>query len=103
MEFAAPAGFDITGYRFQLINGNNGAPYAGNTFANLTKTTSGGLDLYVVNRPSNGIQNGAPDGVALLGPGPDGGSQTDDTCDLLLSYEGVINNATGICAGVTST
>ena len=103
VEFAAPAGFDTTGYRFQLINGNNGAPYAGNTFANLTKTTSGGLDLYVVNRPSNGIQNGAPDGVALLGPGPDVGSQSDDTCDMLLSYEGVISNATGICAGVTST
>ena len=103
VEFAAPEGFDTAGYRFQLINGNNGAPYAGNTFAALTKTTSGGLDLYVVNRPSNGIQNGAPDGVALIGPGVDVTSQDDDTCDLLLSYEGVISNATGICAGVTST
>ena len=103
VEFAAPAGFDTTGYRFQLINGNGGAPYAGNTLDNLNKTTSGGLDLYVVNRPANGIQNGSPDGVALIGPGTDVASQDDDTCDMLLSYEGVINNATGICAGVSST
>ena len=103
IEFAAPEGFDTTGYRFQLINGNGGAPYAGNTFDNLNKTTSDGLDLYVVNRPPNGIQNGSPDGVALIGPGVDVASQDDDTCDMLLSYEGVISNATGVCAGETST
>ena len=44
VEFAAPEGFDATGWRFQLINGTTGAVYAANQLVNLTKTTSGGLD-----------------------------------------------------------
>ena len=102
VEFAAPAGFDATGWRFQLINGTTGAVYAANQLVNLTKTTSGGLDLYVVNRSAGGLRNG-PDGVAVINPGPDGVHATDDdSCEMLVSYEGVLTNAQGLCVGVTS-
>ena len=102
VEFAAPEGFDATGWRFQLINGTTGAVYAANQLVNLTKTTSGGLDLYVVNRNAGGLRNG-PDGVAVINPGPDGVHATaDDSCEMLVSYEGVLTNAQGLCVGVTS-
>ena len=102
VEFAAPEGFDATGWRFQLINGTTGAVYAANQLVNLTKTTSGGLDLYVVNRNAGGLRNG-PDGVAVINPGPDGLHATaDDSCEMLVSYEGVLTNAQGLCVGVTS-
>ena len=102
IEFAAPEGFDATGWRFQLINGTTGAVYAANQLVNLTKTTSGGLDLYVVNRNAGGLRNG-PDGVAVINPGPDGVHATaDDSCEMLVSYEGVLTNAQGLCSGVTS-
>ncbi len=102
VEFAAPEGFDATGWRFQLINGTTGAVYAANQLVNLTKTTSGGLDLYVVNRNAGGLRNG-PDGVAVINPGPDGVHATaDDSCEMLVSYEGVLTNAQGLCSGVTS-
>ena len=53
---------DLTGYRLVLINGNNGDQYATETLSG-TLATGG---FHVVTYPSNGIQNGAPDAVALV-------------------------------------
>ena len=56
----------------------------------------------MVNRNAGGLRNG-PDGVAVINPGPDGVHATaDDSCEMLVSYEGVLTNAQGLCAGVTS-
>ncbi|MCB9170174.1 MAG: lamin tail domain-containing protein [Flavobacteriales bacterium] len=67
---------NIGGVQLQLINGSNGLPYA--TYV-LNNTVLAAGDYYVVGSSyvenvdqvewtSNGIQNGAPDGVALLDP-----------------------------------
>ena len=55
-----------------------------------------------MNRSAGGLRNG-PDGVAVINPGPDGVHATDDdSCEMLVSYEGVLTNAQGLCVGVTS-
>ena len=57
-------------------------------------TTDGDYDYYVWNLPVNGIQNGAPDGVALSQNG---------TLVEFLSYEGSFAATNGSAAGTTST
>ncbi len=53
------------------------------------------MGFFVQNYPVNGIQNGEPDGLALVKP--------DDTVVLFLSYEGVITAVDGPANGLTST
>lgn len=98
VEIAGPAGTDLSGWSLVLYNGtaSQRAPY--NTLAlsgTLPDVTGNGYGFLVLNLPSNGIQNGAPDGLALV----------NDTGNVVqfLSYEGSFEAASGPAAGLTSS
>jgi 5'-nucleotidase len=91
IEIEAPEGFDLTGWQLALYNGANNAVYN-------TATLSGTVPaagVVVKTYPTDGIQNGAPDGVALVRP--------DGTVAEFLSYEGGMTAAGGPANGTAST
>ena len=92
VEVRVDAGADASGLVVTFYNGNNGASYASASLAGLTATSDGTFDYYVIEQ--SGIQNGAPDGVALS----NGGELIE-----FLSYEGTFEASGGPAAGVTST
>jgi len=93
VEIRVNADADVTGLQVQLVNGNGGASYNSAELSSLVRTSDGTYDYYVWEMPSNGIQNGAPDGVALL--------NGTDVVEFL-SYEGTITATIG-GTEVTST
>jgi DNA/RNA endonuclease G (NUC1) len=98
VELSAPAGTDLTGWSVVLYNGNGGSSY--NTLAIADAGVSGGTcggqatDLYLFDLPSNGLQNGSPDGLALVDAG---GAVVE-----FLSYEGTFTASGGPADGLTS-
>lgn len=93
IEVAGPAGTDLTNYTLQLYNGNGGVMYG--TTVNLTGTIPNQQNNYgTINFPISGLQNGAPDGIALI----------DDLGQVIqfLSYEGTMVAADGPAVGLTS-
>ncbi|UWP82507.1 ExeM/NucH family extracellular endonuclease [Dactylosporangium fulvum] len=91
IEIEAPAGFDLTGWQIVLYNGNGGAPYN-------TRTLSGSVPdagVVVATYPVDGIQNGSPDGVALV--------RADGTVAEFLTYEGTFTAVGGPANGLTGT
>src|SRR4051794_24998591 len=64
IEIEAPAGSDLTGWQIVLYNGVNGAAYHTATLSGVVPAAGVVVQQY----PANGIQNGAPDGVALVDP-----------------------------------
>ncbi|HSG45607.1 MAG TPA: ExeM/NucH family extracellular endonuclease [Anaerolineales bacterium] len=94
IEIAGPAGTDLTGWSVVLYNGNGGAVYNTTALSGVIADQGGGYGTVVVNYPSNGIQNGSPDGVALV----NGGALVQ-----FLSYEGSFNGVGGPADGVAST
>ena len=94
IEIAGPAGTDLTGWSIILYNGNGGAVYNTTALSGVIADQSGGYGTVVVNYPSNGIQNGSPDGIALVNGG---------TLVQFLSYEGSFNGVGGPADGVAST
>ncbi len=93
VEIRVNADADVTGVQVQLINGNGGSSYNSADLSSLVRTSDGTYDYYVWELPSNGIQNGAPDGIALVN-----GTEVVE----FLSYEGTIT-ATIAGTEVTST
>lgn len=94
VEIAGPAGTDLAGYTITAYNGNNGASYDTEdlvgTIPDLNQTGYGTIFF-----PISGLQNGAPDGLALDNAG---------TLIQFLSYEGSPFTASGGPAdGITST
>jgi len=88
IEVAGPAGTDLTGWSVVLYNGSNDTQYDSDPLSGtLGDDTGTGFGFASINYPSNGIQNGAPDGIALL----------DASGDVVqfLSYEGVFTTAAG--------
>ena len=100
IEIAGVAGTDLTGYSLVLYNGSN-TPDAAPTYATVNLTgviddEGQGYGALAFNFAANGIQNGAADGFALIGP--------DGSVIQFLSYEGTMTAAPGTpAAGVTST
>jgi len=101
IEIAGVAGTDLTGYKLVFYNGSN-TPGAAPVY--MTTNLTGAIDnegatgygAVSFSYPSNGIQNGLADGVALIAP--------DGTVIQLLSWEGTFTAAAGTpAAGVTST
>ncbi len=93
VEIEATTGFDLTGWQIVLYNGNGGAAYH-------TATLSGAVPaagVVVQTYPTDGIQNGSPDGVALVRP--------DGTVAEFLTYEGTfaVGGVTGTDIGVAET
>jgi hypothetical protein len=95
IEVTAPAGTDLTDWSIVLYNGSGGAVYDTDTLSGVVADQVLGYGTLVVDYPTNGIQNGAPDGIALV----------DDASLLVefLSYEGTFAAVGGGADGVTST
>ena len=95
VEVAGPAGTDLAGWRLVLYNGNGGAVYDDRTLSGTVPDESAGLGAVAFAYPTNGLQNGAPDGVALVDPS---GAVAE-----FLSYEGVMAGVGGPADGLVST
>ncbi|CAN5838589.1 hypothetical protein BH18ACT2_BH18ACT2_03750 [soil metagenome] len=95
IEIAAPAGTSLAGWSIVLYNGSGGAPYDTDALTGVVADQSGGYGTVAVSYPSNGVQNGAPDGIALVDP--------TSTVIQFLSYEGTFSAVGGAANGLTST
>ncbi len=106
VEIVAPAGTDLTGWRLVLYNGGStpAAAAAASVYGTVDLAAAAvvvtdlgnGFKTLRVNFPVDGLQNGAPDGFAIV----DAGGQVVQ----FLSYEGVLTAAAGTpAAGATST
>ncbi|GAB3532786.1 hypothetical protein GCM10027443_17100 [Pontibacter brevis] len=93
IEVAGPAGTDLTGWSLVLYNGNNGAVYDTEVLSGIISDQNNGFGT--LHFPIVGIQNGAPDGVALV----DAAGATVQ----FLSYEGVMTAVGGPADGTNST
>lgn len=95
IEIAGPAGTDLTGWSIVLYNGANGQSYGTTSLTGATLTgVVNGIGFWTVFYPANGIQNGAPDGIALI---DNSGAVVE-----FLSYEGTMTASNGPAAGMTS-
>ena len=94
IEISGPAGTDLTGWSIVLYNGNGGAAYDTRSLSGSIGATCGMRGVVVTSYPSNGIQNGPPDGIALVSPAG---------LVEFLSYEGSFPGVGGVANGVTST
>ena len=88
IEIEAPAGFDLTGWRIVLYNGGNNLSYNTATLSGVVPAAGVVVRTY----PVDGLQNGAPDGVALV----DAAGQVTE----FLTYEGTLTAADGPANGV---
>ncbi len=92
VEIAGPAGTDLAGWTVVLYNGSGGAPYDTITLSGVLPDQSlGGGTLAFFQA---GIQNGSPDGLALVDPS----AQVRQ----FLSYEGVFTAVGGPADGLSS-
>ncbi|MEE8525955.1 MAG: endonuclease, partial [Thermoanaerobaculia bacterium] len=91
-EIAGPAGTDLTGWSVVLYNGNGGASYNTVNLAGTIPNQQGGFGT--LSFAQAGIQNGAPDGLALV----DAGSTVIE----FLSYEGTFVAVGGPADGMSS-
>ncbi len=97
VEVIATEGENLANYTLTLYNGSGGAPYTA-TGAAVTAPASitcgsGTASVVVFTEP--GLQNGAPDGIALVGP--------SNAVVQFLSYEGSFTASGGPANGMTST
>jgi len=96
-EVFGPAGTDLTGWTVVLYNGSSTQLKVYNT-VDISSTIPGGgfgPNYGVVSFFVSGIQNGGPDGIALVDAG--------DNVLQFLSYEGSFTAVDGPAAGLTST
>jgi 2',3'-cyclic-nucleotide 2'-phosphodiesterase (5'-nucleotidase family) len=93
IEVAGPAGTDLTGWKLVLYNGGNGASYATMNLSGTLANHSNGHGA--LSFSYSGIQNGAPDGIALV--------NSSGVLVQFLSYEGSFTASGGAANGVTST
>ena len=93
VEVHLPAGTTSAGLDLVLYNGNGGGTYDTKPLP-LVEAPADGPAVAVVEWPSNGIQNGGPDGLALV---------DDGAVHEFLSYEGTITAVGGPADGRTST
>ncbi len=91
VEIRVEAGADVSGLSIELYNGSNGARYNTFTLSEPPTGTDGTYDYYVVLTP--GIQNGGPDGLALI--------ENGEVIEFL-SYEGSFTATSGTASGLTS-
>ena len=88
--------YNLANLKIHLYNGNDGSVYDTDSIAGFTLgNIVGNFTIFYLIYPVNGVQNGAPDGMALsynnvLIPGQ------------FLSYEGTLVGTTGPAAGQTS-
>lgn len=92
VEIAGTAGMDLSGWSVFFYNGSNGTVY---DVEALTGTIPDQMNGYgTLWFPVSGIQNGAPDGLALV--------DDQGVVKYFLSYEGTLTAADGPAIGMTS-
>ncbi len=96
VEVIAPSGTNLTGWKIVLYNGGNGAQYSTLNLSGTTTNQCGGHGTAVVTAPvATGIQNGGPDGLALV--------DASNVVVQFLSYEGTFTAVDGPASGMGST
>jgi len=96
VEVIAPAGSNLSGWRVVLYNGGDGRAYSTLTLSGTTANQCGGYGTVTVTAPTaTGIQNGSPDGLALINAA---GSVVQ-----FLSYEGSFRALDGAANGLNGT
>ena len=93
IEVAGPAGTDLSGWALALYNGRNGASYRTKSLSGIIPDQANGFGTIAFSFPRS-IQNGAPDGIALIANGQ---------VVQFLSYEGTFTAVGGPADGMTST
>lgn len=99
IEIVATAGETLSSYRIYLYNGST--PSAAVTYDNdlvpagSLVSCGGQVRIATLSYPTNGIQNGPSDGIALVNP--------SGQVVQFISYEGQIKASNGPAAGLTST
>ena len=94
VEVQVPPGASTAGWSIVLYNGATGASYDTDALPAVSPPAGGASDVAVIDYPVNGLQNGSPDGIALV-----------DAANALvefLSYEGIFAGVGGPADGVTS-
>ncbi len=92
VEILGPAGYRVSGWSLVLYNGNGGRSYGTINLSGVFPNMAGGQG--VLSFPTPGLQNGDPDGIALV----DGfGSVVE-----FLSYEGTFTATDGAASGMQS-
>jgi 5'-nucleotidase len=97
VEVTAAAGTDLSTYSIVLYNAGGTIPgqsYDTDALSGTVTDQQDGWGTGVLSYPSNGVQNGAPDGVALVNNG---------TLVEFLSYEGSFSATNGPANGIAST
>ena len=95
IEIAGPAGTDLAGWSIVLYNGSDGTAYKTTALSGVLTDSGNGYGFINFVYPVNGIQNGSPDGVALV--------DQYNTVIQFLSYEGTFTANGGSADGLTST
>ncbi len=95
IEIAGPAGLDLSPFSLVLYNGSTDQQYDTQALSGSIDDESCGFGAVWFGYPVNGIQNGAPDGIALVSNGTD--------VIEFLSYEGSVTPVDGPAAGVPGT
>jgi predicted extracellular nuclease len=93
-EIAGPAGTDLSGWSVVLYNGSTGAVYNTIALAGVIANQQAGFGTLSFSLPVNGLQNGSPDGLALVEAG--------STLVEFLSYEGSFVAVGGPANGIAS-
>ena len=93
IEVAGPAGTDLSGWVIALYNGRNGTLYRTKSLSGIIPDQANEFGTIAFSFPRS-IQNGAPDGIALVANGQ---------VVQFLSYEGTFTAAGGPADGMTST
>lgn len=93
VEIAGLAGTDLSGYSILLYNGSGGALYNTTALTGVIPDLQSGFGTLAFFYAANGIQNGSPDGLALVN-----GSDVIQ----FLSYEGTFTAVGGAANGVLS-
>jgi endonuclease I len=93
IEVLAPAGTSLSGWTIALYNGSDGRRYATLSLSGTVADQCNGFGTATV--AAAGMQNGAPDGLALV----DAGGHVVQ----LLSYEGTFTATDGPAAGMSSS
>ncbi|MDT0677497.1 DUF5689 domain-containing protein [Autumnicola musiva] len=92
IELAGPAGTDLSGWIIEFYNGNDSQTYGNIALEGIIPGLQGGYGT--VEFSGGSIQNGSPDGVALV--------DNEGNVVQFLSYEGTITALNGAASGLTS-
>ncbi len=93
IEIAGPAGTNLAGWSIVLYNGSTGQTYDTDALTGTIPDQQAGFGTVSLAYPVNGIQNGDPDGIALV---------NGTTVVQFLSYEGTFTAINGPANGMTS-